>query len=368
MNNWAAVPGSPLLARQNVTQWAGVIFLGLAVIGLLLLLAVLLRILKRHSSPEWASKQQNAPTKLKNVNAVVLKYDLSKDEKNLLWDMCRVQAAPNIEYLIHSPEKLTDLFKKHYSYLKEKKAGEKEIALLYILIYKLEQAYVISREIKSSKNIPDGVELVYIDDHKRKFLLKLVNHDKDALYVQVPPLFKDQEARPKELQKIKIMFMLQGNAQYEMHARIIRYQTTTDGTFQMLLTHSNDLTRLARRGTKRLSFNRDCYFSSVKVEAKNNGKSGEILYIPDEKRIQGFLTNISAEGCAMSAAVAVEKDQYIGLEIGEINSFKIERVIGLVRDVEKAPDRAVFTLHIKFIKIALKDQNRICAYIYNFNT
>ncbi len=365
MYNWAAVSGSPLLARQNIAQWAGIIFLIVFILGLFFAIAVLIKALHKHSSPEWASKQQDRPTKLKNVNAVAQKYHLSKDEKNMLWEICRTQIAQNIEYLIHDHEKLTELFRNHYLYLLGKNESEETIALLFTLLYRLEQAHAVSREINSSRNIPDGTDLTYIDQSGRKYLLKLLRHDKDAQYVQPSDLFRSLEAKPKELEKITLYFVLPENMHYKMLARIIRYQTAADGTFQMLLTHSNDVFRFNRRQSKRLSVNLKCQFASVDIEIKNKNRIGEIVYSPSEKKYEGMLSDISSGGCSLITSLPLKKDQYIYIEFN-IDKLHDDNAIGILCAGQKMQDNGIYLMHIKFIKIALDIQNRIRAYIYNF--
>lgn len=365
MYNWAAVSGSPLLARQDISKWAGIIFLTFLFLGLCFAIAILLRILKQHSSPEWVSKQQDKITKQKNVNAVAIKYHLTKDEKNLLWEICRMQIAPNIEYLIHSPEKLTELFRNHYIYLIGKDETKDTMALLFQLLFKLEQAHAASKEISSSRNIPDGTKFKYIDRSGRKFAMVLLNHDKDIQYVQPSELFTTSDIRPKELEKITLYFILRENMHYKMLARIIRYQTATDGTFQMLLTHSNDIIRFNRRNSKRLSVDIKCKFASVKIEAKDKDRIGEVEYIPSEKKYDGTLSDISAEGCSLITPLPIKPDQSIYLEFS-IDKFHTDSAIGVLREGRQLPDSKSYMLHIKFIKISLEIQNRIRAYIYNF--
>lgn len=57
MNNWAAVKGSPLLARQNITRIAGFLLITGLILFILFLAAAFLTVLKSSKAAEWAEKK-----------------------------------------------------------------------------------------------------------------------------------------------------------------------------------------------------------------------------------------------------------------------------------------------------------------------
>lgn len=87
MNNWAAVKGSPLLARQNITRIAGFLLITGLILFILFLAAAFLTVLKSSKAAEWAEKKQKKITKLKNVNRIAQKLNLSREERKNLWEM-----------------------------------------------------------------------------------------------------------------------------------------------------------------------------------------------------------------------------------------------------------------------------------------
>ncbi len=364
MNNSAAVNGSPLLARQNVTQIAGLLIIVGIIILVLLAIAAILAVARSHRTAEWATKNQNKLTTLRNVNNVAQKVNLSKDEKNMLWEICRTQLVPNIEYLIHTPVKLMDFFHKHYIYINEKNYTSEQIYTFFTLLYKLEQAHSNSKEINSSRNIPDKTELFFTDKYGRKFPLKLLYHDKNVQCVQMSDSFMSLENKPKELDKITLLFVIFENLFYKMPVRVVRYQTATNGVHQMMLTHTTDLERLNRRSAKRIRTKQTCYFSSVKIE--KGAKEGELVYLPSEKKHEGIISDISGDGCSLLTKLPIKADQNIYMEFS-FDPLHKDTIIGLICGSEKNLTNDMYTLHIKFLKIGLEVKNRIFAYVYNFS-
>lgn len=365
MNNWAAVKGSPLLARQNITRIAGFLLITGLILFILFLAAAFLTVLKSSKAAEWAEKKQKKITKLKNVNRIAQKLNLSSEERKNLWEMCKIHLVPNIEYYIHYPDKIIELFRRHYKYLIEKKASQETILNFFTLLYKMEQESYLSKEINSSRNIPEKTELFFTDKYGRKFPLKLLYHDKNVQYVQPSDSFMSMANKPKALDKITLLFFIFENVFYKMPVRVVRYQTATNGVFQMLISHSNDLERLNRRNSKRIKTNVKCVFSAVKVQ--NNVDSDETEFTPSEKKHEGILSDISGEGCAVITKLPIKEKQKIYLEFS-LDSQQKANAYGIICSAEKKSLNETYMLHIKFIKISTEVKNRIFAYVYGFHS
>jgi len=364
MNNYA-VPGSPLLARQDVTLIYGLIFLIVLIVTLLLMLAIILKTLHKHTTPEWATAQKNKLTKLVNVNNVANKYKLTKDERNLLWDMCRKHGSLNIEYLIHDEDAINDLFHREYLELFAQKNNDQIISVFFLLRYKLERAHASASTITSSKNIPEGISASFVDSNEHHFTLLILRNTKDGLYLQLPTSFLSSPSKPAELDKIDIVFTLNTGMQYKMNTRIVRYQTGLDGLPEALVTHTSSLTPFNKRQSKRISLNQKCTFAAVKVTAAKKGNTQILSYEPLEHRYEGLLTDISGGGCQLITQLPIKVDQYIWLEL-KIDSTITDEVIGLIVNTKKSSENGQYILHIKFVKITLAAQNRISARVYNY--
>ena len=193
--------------------------------------------------------------------------------------------------------------------------------------------------------------------------MKLLYHDKNVQFVQPSDSFMTLEGKPKELDKITLLFVIFENLFYKMPVRVVRYQTASNGVYQMLLTHSNDLERLNRRNAKRILTKQKCTFSSVKVE--KGQKEGELNYLPSDRKHEGIINNISGEGCSLLTKLPIKAEQDIYLEFS-FDPLHTDSVIGLICGAEKNLTNDFYTLHIKFLKISLEAKNRIFAYVYNF--
>ncbi len=365
MNNFAAVPGSPLFARQDVGRIYGLIILLLLIIGLLLALAFILRILHQHTTPEWMAAQKNKATRIANINNVANKYRLTKDEKNLLWNMCHRNDAPNIEYLIHDENAINDLFRREYLILSNQKNPDQILSTFFALRFKLERAHALASIITSSKNIPEGISAVYTDNNDRRYTFQILRNTKEGIYLQLSNSFNSLADKPQELVKLDLVLTLATGIQYNMNTRLVRYQTGLDGLPEMLVTHTNALTPFNKRQSRRLLLNQKCLFAAVRITAQEKGLPQTITYEPFDHRYEGILVDISCGGCQLATKLPIKIDQYIWIEL-KMDSLYTDEAVGLIVNTKRNMEDDLYTLHIKFIKISPAAQNRISARVYNY--
>ena len=361
----AAVPGSPLLARQNFTLIYGLIFLTAFAVCLLLLLWFMLKTFHRHATPEWMAAQKNKPTRLSNINNVANKYRLTKDERNLLWEICRKNNTPNIEYLLHDENAVNELFRVEYTALTNGSNPEPAVSTLFFLRYKLERARASATIITSSKSIPEGTAVSYIDTRDRRHILQLVQNTKEGMCLQMPGTFSTMTDKPAALSKIDLVFTLPSGMQYTMNTRLVRYQTGLSGQPEMFVTHTNNVIPFSKRQTKRIVINQKCIFAAVKVGTRKKGNSETVTYEPLEHQYEGILADISSGGCQIVTRLPIKVDQYIWIEL-KMNSEHNDEAIGLIVNTKKNMENDLYNLHIKFIKISMAAQNRIWARVYNY--
>lgn len=159
-----------------------------------------------------------------------------------------------------------------------------------------------------------------------------------------------------------------------MMARIIRFEQSKEGQPLMLVGHTNSLKAMQRRTSKRVLVNRQCVFSAVEVlqhEVSSSGKkthpgqNTKSVYTPLEKRHEGVIQDISANGYRILCQLPIKKGQYIYSEFA-LDNTPLLKAIGLIVMTTQTDDKANYVLHIQFVEIEPATRNLINAFIYKY--
>jgi len=211
-----------------------------------------------------------------------------------------------------------------------------------------------------------GQEFLYTDLRGTMWTFTLNENNPQGLFLTIPQLFASSNMKPEQLSKFDLNFTSKTGIAYILTVRLIRYETAKDGTMLMLIGHTNALRPMQRRGTKRIASNSPCTFSAVEVVAKGSTKNGEVEYRHMEKKYEGQLQDISANGCRLICSLPIKKGQYIYVDFAVSGSIR-ESAVGLIVMTTQTVDASRYILHIQFVQMALAVRNRIYAFIYNYN-
>lgn len=359
--------GTPLLARQNSSNY-NVIFISLFIILLLLLVYLFIKWINAiHSSRQWLEIHRNLPTTKKNIAHVTKLAHLTKDEKNLLEIICHDFKVPNIEYLLRDEKAIDALFHNEYHALCEKSGSEKEKACLFTLRYKIEKVHNSTLIITSTKSIITGQEFIYTDIRGTLWTFVLYENNSQGLFLLLPAAFAASTFKPEQLTKLDLNFTAKSGIAYSTTVRVIRYEQAKDGNTLMLIGHTNIINPLQRRLSQRIPLNKNCKFSAVEVLGKGNDKEKKPEFKPVEKKYDGQIQDISTTGCQIICTLPIKEGQYIFIDFDiDDNTSTKEDVIGLILTTTQTVDTTRYVLHIQFVKIALEVRNRIYAFIYNY--
>lgn len=355
--------GSPLDARQNPFIFTFLIIVALVILALLIFHLISRYIHKQHSSKKYIEEHKNQPTTKKNVQNVSRLAGLDFNEQNLLQQICNDYNPTNIEYLIKETGPIGELLKRKYSEMIEGHAAENEIAVLFSLQYKLEKAHDEALFITTTNSLATGHEFTYKDIDGRDWFLTLVKNSPQYIELNIPKALAESDRKPEPLSRFMLSFTSKGNISYTLQTRAIRYEEAKEGVYSLFISNSNSLKPIQRRKYKRLSFISHCAFSAVKPTAKKtdgSAKGYEIL----EKKYDGFLQDISADGARISCSMPIKEEQYIHIKFS-IND-KEQNAVGLIVSTKKSPDQNQFILHIKFTDISIAAKNQIYAFVYGY--
>lgn len=353
---------TPLIARQTKGVY-NFLIIPLILICFFLALWMLLRwIGKKHETPEWIEAQKKRLTNRKDITDFAQKHSLTRTDSDLLWEICRKNKTPNICYLIHDSDAIEALFKSSFLEMKSKHAPEEKITELFRLRYRLELAEASTSIITSTTTIPEGTALTYIAPNGMQILCSLKKNTPENMILSIPPQLYESATKPAPLSKAVFIFISYTGMHYVFSTRVIRYSEGLTNQNEMVLAQTNDLRTQTRRQSKRIDMDTPCLFSAV----KENDMLKKISFVPLEKQYECVLSNISADGCCIITPLPIKENQNICVSIplgGE--TFQ---TIGKIVATRRNPVNNMFFLHISFIQIEPRAQNKIFAFIYGYNT
>lgn len=351
--------GSPLAARMNPIIYV-VILIGLIIIAIFFGFWFLLNLKKKkEESPEWIEAQKTRPTIKKDITIFSQKYSLRPDEETFLWKICKRYEIPNINYAVKELYNITPYFQQYYN--ENKNIPDTELNALYKVRFRLERIFASFFRVSSTKALVAGQKINEIfPDGSKLHLSVMYNHD-DFLAIKITKEIYESETKPENLERVAFSFTTEEGMSYAFVSRVIRYEKN-DENYSMLVSHSTDLIEKQQRSFKRIHINEKCRIASVRTETDRKGNK---IHVPTDQKFSCMLTNISGGGCCISTTLPVKEGQltYIAINFpeGEVG------VIGKIIRTRKSKTQGLYNLHIQFININLKVQNKILAKVYGYN-
>lgn len=355
--------GSPLAARMNPIIYT-VILVGLVIIAIFFGVWFLLNLKKKkEESPEWIEAQKTRPTIKKDVTVFSQKYSLRPEEEAFLWKICRRYEIQNINYSVKELYNITPYFQQYYN--ENKNLPDTELNALYKVRFRLERIFASFFRVSSTKALTAGQKIneIFPDGSKARYSV-LYNHE-DFLAIAVPKEVFESDTKPENLEKVAFSFTTDEGMSYAFVSRVMRYEKNEkngETKYSMLVSHSTDLIEKQQRSFKRIHVNEKCRIASVKTETDRKGNK---IYVPTDQKFDCMLTNISGGGCCISTTLPVKEGQlsYVALNLPEGETG----VIGKIIRTRKSKTQGLYNLHIQFINISLKVQNKILAKVYGYN-
>ncbi len=355
--------GSPLDARAalNPLYVAAIILIIFIVLAALYVITKMLADYK--ASPAYLEKQKNKPTTFANVNDTAKLAHLLREERDLLWSICKKNPTPNLRYYLRDPLTLEPLFKATFEFL-DQADDEKSKTYLFSLRGKLKDTFTPTENMNNSRKIEVGTELTYTASQGVHYRLKLVEKQPDSMILALPAVMVERGDKPQELSKITLIFIHKSGNAYQMETRAVRYQKDKQNGEQMIIMHSENLSPLQRRQTERTDIEQPCLFASVAVKKNETGKNSTVSYTPSENLHKGILMDVSTGGCRITTTMPIKPEQFIYIR-GKFNASDEDAVIGTIVRTTKRLD-GLFILHIRFVKIEREVENRIQALVCQY--
>lgn len=356
--------GSPIEARQTHAGDLVIVLIVLIVFAALLGIAfiIFMRIKSYYKSEQYIEKERNRKTKLKDVQKLVKDNNLTQDDLNIIWEVCRITECNNILYSIKSNNEVNELFRTAYFIMKEKNLfTDEKMNTFFTCLFKLELIVAQTKKVLSTRQIPPNSIIFYISPEGEQYPFTVNINQKDFFTAEMPEFLYKSPRRPALLTRSRFTFKTADGLSYNLITRIIRYNEGNDGKFYMVISHSEQLECQAQRHYKRDFFEKECTFQAVKVN-ENSGK-GEEKYILSDNEYAGKVTNISAGGCCIQTTLPIKEKQYIGVSLPDTGIDEV--IVGIIRRTRRLPTGKL-ALHIQFLQISLAAKNRIHTLVYKY--
>nr|MCR5605557.1 hypothetical protein [Treponema sp.] len=271
-------PGSPLGARQS-GEFIIVFIIGAIILAILAGIYVIVHSMqKKHLTKEWIEAQKKKPTSIKDIRTITKDASLTKDERELLIDICRTHNNVNIIYAVQNADDFDSLFKEIYNELSKSGKRAKHIAVLFTLKEKMERFYRKDFVVTSTKNIAVGQVIQFADKAGVHCSATVSENRIDSISIALPLNIANGKNKPDALSRVAFTFTAKNGITYLLNTRVIRYQLAADGSTEMLISHTNDIKQLQRRQSQRIIIGNPCSFSAVKVTSKANSQKSELVY------------------------------------------------------------------------------------------
>ena len=356
--------GSPIEARQAHSTDIVIIIILLAIFAVILGIAFLIfmKIKNYYKSEEYLEKERSRKTKYKDIQKLAKDNNLSTEEANTLWEVCKITDTNNILYSIKSNNEVNELFHTAYEIMKQQNLfTDEKLNSFFTTLFKLELIVAQFKKVLSTRQIPEGCIIFYISNEGEQYPFTVTQNQKDFFTAEIPDFIFKSKRRPELLTRSRFTFKTSDGLSYNLITRIIRYNEGNDGKYYMVLSHSEQLECQAQRHFKRDFFEKEGSFKAVKYN--ENAKKGEETYTFSDKQYEGKITNISAGGCCIQTTLPIKEKQYIGVILPEVGIE--ETIVGIIRRTRRLPTGKL-ALHIQFVQISLASKNRIHTLVYKY--
>ncbi len=333
------------------------LFLGIGVAVFFLIVNIILKTVRNSTMKKNSDPLR--PTTVSDIRFAAKELNLTGEERDFLWNICKTNKVANFLSCMKNPVQLDELFKTVFS----KTSTEDNKALLFSIRNKIDQDKRNTALISSTKNIPTGQKMTYIDENHDQYPSEVIDNVPDGLVLIVPKNLYGDELRPAPLSKITLSFEIKDNTAYRLTTRVVRYQQRIHS--ELVVSHTNNLEILHRRNQRRVPYNPVCVFAAVKVTTGGKGKDPAVEYVPLEHRYEGKLVDISSEGCSIQTNLAIKKQQYIYIEF-KLDDSSTDSVFGMIVDTIVNSQTKLNTLHIHFVRMKLETRNKIYTLVYEY--
>lgn len=356
------VTGSPLDARKSAPIFLWLIIV-CCIIGIIALVYFIIKsVNKYHQSSVFMDRDKKRLCRRSDVKKLTKRFNLSTNEINLLWTICKETQCTNIRYIARTNAGLNQLFFNGYKILEKKQMfTPQSLDSFFTLLYKMEMTLVQNKTIPTTRSLPESTIIFYLTPDNEQYPLCIIKNEKDFFSVEFPTFLYNTPNKPNVLDKCHFIYKTADGLSYSFDARVIRFEESNDKQILMVIGHTDKLFSQPQRHSKREFVEEKCLFSHIRIN-ENKSKNKD-MFVYSDKNYEGKITNISVGGCCIQTNLPILENQHLSVSIPgyEIN----EKIIGIIKNTRRLPS-GDFALHIQFTHISLETKNKIHAIVYKF--
>lgn len=349
--------GSLVEDRSSDVVMTFTILIVVLILVISLIFVISKKIAAYKNSPARLEKQKRRPTSSGDISEVAKQANLTKKERDLLWNICKTRKTPNVVYFVKESEEVEKLLKDEYSAIAH--IGNDElVSTLFSLRAKLLNTFKQALVIRNTKVIETGTVFTFTQSKGFHYKLKLTDTNADNLIFTLPKTLAESGDMPEALSKVALVFEDKDYNPYEIETRIVRYEDAKNDEKKMIAVHTDKVIPLKKRQAERIDVQQPCTFYSVK-KIEDKGNKEHVQYEVSEKEHEGTLEDVSIGGCRVITTLPIKAEQLLSIT-GPMDKKDMDSAIGtIVRTTKRADGK--FILHVRFLKIDTAVKNKIQA-------
>jgi hypothetical protein len=327
MNIWNLKFGSALGARGDSLLYR-ILAVIVGILALVVIVLVAIKVLaKALHFPGPEERMRRRRTTGRDVSQAAGTYDLTRPEVALLRAMCRKYKVPNVNYFFRKPRQTYDLFQEAWADLVNSNEDHPQVGLLFSMLEKVNKTRLVEQGIRSTKMLPQGLEVFYLDEKHRKRPMTIVRQDAEEMYLTLPIDEQGYPIQIPELTRVIVHVENVGEVSADALVRVLRYQTI-GGREVMVVTQSTDVRVHIRQDFTRIPCNLPCRASPL-TEKKTEG--GAVVFEAAGNAQDGLLEDYTANTCRFIVPFPVAAGDALLLQLAFEKGRSAELVVKATR-------------------------------------
>ncbi len=265
---------------------------------------------------------------------------------------------------------LDDILRKGIAFLHQnasitQEERERRMAFLFQIKQIVERNAKRGIGINSSHFLKVGQGLVISPEGGGQFQSRVMSNMRDMLALSAPKSEAGTAIRWQRGTRLKLTFWREGDAGYTFQSKLLAYDSIKRQPC-LLVQHSRTLRRAQQRKFRRTALNRPCFFYEVHIVEEQQGrKTVRRAMIQTNRRVLGYVQDISAGGCAISTLYPLAAGSLCKAEF-EITRQNRITVFGKIKRVRGLGHHRGGVMHLMFTTLSSRHLNQIYSYVYGY--
>ncbi|HET7839109.1 MAG TPA: PilZ domain-containing protein [Rectinemataceae bacterium] len=345
----------------------GALWGSLAVIGVIVIAALIYRGLKTGSSPLSGPRPARSASGFSRAafRRAARATGLPEEEVRFLEDYAKALGLGNPEFVFRNQAKLDAFFKDVFRYIEknsESEAGADELkARLFGARERLTHQHALGGPISSSRQLGRNTPLTFIAPGEESYPSVIVAVEPGGLAVEPARDAYGEAIRFKRSAKLAVFFYAQGHQGYQFPSRVVGWERI--GTKEtMVIAHSDEVAPLPARRHARKEMRAPCTVYRVTVTVKKAKGRDQSTARVENLPYPGTIVDISAGGIGIQSANPLPAGEFIKIEFDSASGTQA----AFCKVLRMSRARIGGIMHAQFVRISRRALNAILSYVYGY--